>query len=133
MIPDFDERGYLPPGIHIASLDEVEARFGRDAEIRCAQMDSLRWLAELVQRSGAERLIVNGSFVTDVVEPNDVDCAVLLGDDYPQDPDAADELADGLPFIDLQLLEDAEFAILVGEFFATDRDENPKGVIEIPI
>ena len=133
MIPDFDERGYLPPGIHIASLDEVEARFGRDAEIRCAQMDSFRWLVELVQRSGAERLIVNGSFVTDLVEPNDVDCAVLLSDDYPQDPDAADELADGLPFIDLQLLEDAEFAILVGEFFATDRDENPKGVIEVPI
>jgi len=25
MIPPFDEHGYLPPGIHPATLDEVEA------------------------------------------------------------------------------------------------------------
>ena len=23
MIPDFDEHGYLPPGIHLATIDEV--------------------------------------------------------------------------------------------------------------
>lgn len=28
MIPPFDERGNLPPGIHKASWTEVEARFG---------------------------------------------------------------------------------------------------------
>jgi hypothetical protein len=28
MIPPFGEHGYLPPGIHPATVDEVAARFG---------------------------------------------------------------------------------------------------------
>jgi hypothetical protein len=28
VIPPFNEHGYLPPGIHPATLDEVESRFG---------------------------------------------------------------------------------------------------------
>lgn len=72
MIPPFDERGYLPPGIHPATLDEVEARFGRESEVHSVQTESLRWLAELARRSGVQRFVINGSFVTDVLEPNDV-------------------------------------------------------------
>ena len=41
MIPDFDEQGYLPPGVHVASLDEIEARFGRQSEVRQVQMEVL--------------------------------------------------------------------------------------------
>ena len=52
MIPDFDERGYLPPGIHLASLDEIDARFGRQSEVRRVQMESLRWLVALAKRGG---------------------------------------------------------------------------------
>ena len=33
MIPSFENNGYLPPGIHRATLDEVGARFGREAEL----------------------------------------------------------------------------------------------------
>ncbi len=29
MIPRLDDRGYLPPGLHPATLDEIEARFGK--------------------------------------------------------------------------------------------------------
>ena len=77
MIPPFNEHGYLPPGIHRASLDEIEARFGLEPELRRVQMESLRWLVEIAQRAGVERLIVNGSFATDEFEPNDVDCDLL--------------------------------------------------------
>ncbi len=114
-------------------MQEVEARFGQQSEVRRVQMESLRWLVDLVKRAGTRRLIVNGSFVTDLLEPNDVDCVVLTAEDYPRDRGAAEELAEGLPFIDLELVEDAEFAILVDEFFATDRNEFPKGVIEVLI
>jgi hypothetical protein len=131
MIPEFDERGYLPAGVHPATMQELDERFGRQSEVRRAQIESLRWLAALIERAGARRLIVNGSFVTDVLEPNDVDCVVLLAENYPRDAKAAEELVGGLPFIDLELVEDAEFAILVEEFFATDRNEFPKGVIEV--
>jgi len=34
VIPLFAEHGYLPPGIHPATLDEVAARFGYGSELR---------------------------------------------------------------------------------------------------
>jgi hypothetical protein len=42
MIPPFDDLGCLPPGIHSATLAEVEARFGVQSELRRVQMESVR-------------------------------------------------------------------------------------------
>jgi hypothetical protein len=131
VIPELNEIGYLPPGVHLASLDEVAERFGQESKIRRAQMDSIRWLVEIAKKAGALRLITNGSFVTDAFELNDVDCALLLSVDFPRDQNAASELDEGLPFIDLSLAEAKEFVIMVEELYATDLDAIPKGVIEI--
>ena len=133
MIPEFNDVGYLPPGMHLASLDEIAARFGQESEIRQAQMDSVRWLVDMAKKAGVQRLIINGSFVTDVFEPNDVDCALLLSADFPLDPAAAADLNEGLPFIDLHMAEAKEFAILVEQLYASDRDSVLKGVIEVVI
>ncbi len=94
-------------------------------------MDSIRWLVEMAKKAGVQRLIINGSFVTDVFEPNDVDCAMLLSADFPVDPAAAASLSDGLPFVDLLMAEAQEFAILVEQLYATDRNSISKGVIEV--
>ena len=67
MIPPFNEHGYLPPGIHRASLD----------------------------------------------------------------PSADEELRAGLPFLEIQVVEDEGFEFLVQRFFATDRDSVPKGMVEV--
>ncbi len=131
MIPEFNDDRYLPPGVHLASLDEIAARFGRESEIRQAQMDSIRWLVDMAKKAGVQRLILNGSFVTDAVEPNDVDCALLLAADFPLDPAAAADLSEALPFVDLHMAEAKEFAILVEHLYASDRDAVPKGVIEV--
>ena len=64
-------------------------------------------------------------------ELNDVDCALLLSPDFPVDSVAAAELNEGLPFVDLHMVEANEFAILVDKFYATDRDSTPIGVIEV--
>src|SRR5437588_2868820 len=85
MIPDFDDNGYLPAGIHAAGLGEIALRFGHEPELRRVQVDSLRWLVDLAKRVGVQRIIVNGSFVTDKWEPNDVDCALLRAETFPQD------------------------------------------------
>jgi len=37
MIPPFDERGHLPPGIHPATLDEIAERFGGERILRDKQ------------------------------------------------------------------------------------------------
>jgi hypothetical protein len=133
MIPEFDERGYLPPGIHRADLEEVATRFGQTSELRRVQMQSLRWLVDLVTRAGVERLVINGSFVTDVFEPNDVDCVLLIGPGFPRDAAAEAELHDGLPFLDIALVKQGDFDLLVQKFFATDREAIPKGMIEVTL
>jgi hypothetical protein len=131
VIPELNDVGYLPPGVHLASLDEIAARFGQESEIRQAQMDSIRWLVDIAKKAGVQRLIINGSFVTDAFEPNDVDCALLPSADFPHDPAAAADLSNGLPFIDLHMAEAKEFAFLVDQLYASDRDLVAKGVIEV--
>ena len=131
MIPPFVEHGYLPMGVHPSTLDEIEARFGRHTALRRDQMESLRWLVEVAQRVGVTRLVVNGSFTTATPEPNDVDCVLLMGSHFPQDVAAEQELLAGLPFIEIQLVRQARFDMLVENFFATDRQSIPKGMVEV--
>lgn len=131
MLPKFNDLGYLPPGVHRATLAEVEERFGRQSELRRVQMESLRWLVDLALRAGIQRLVINGSFVTDVLEPNDVDCVLLLGAGPPVDPGVEDELFEGLPFLDIQVVDQVAFDWLVTSFFAAGRDCVGKGMVEV--
>ena len=121
----------MPPGVHPGTLDEVEARFGCESELRRVQMESVRWLVDLARRAGAARLIINGSFVTDVLEPNDVDCVLLIGAGFPRDKAAETELLTGVPFLEIDLVNQADFELLVEKFFATDRQSVPKGMVEV--
>jgi hypothetical protein len=131
MIPPFNDDGYLPPGIHPATLEEIAARFGQESELRQVQMDSLRWLIDLARRAGVERLVVNGSFATDKLEPNDVDCVLLIGPGFPHDPAAEAELLAGLPFINMELVEQEAFQQFTERTFATDRNLVSKGMLEV--
>lgn len=131
MIPSFDDSGFLPPGVHPATLAEIEARFGRDSELRRAQMESVRWMVELAVRAGVQRIVLNGSFVTDIMEPNDVDCVLLVGPDFPKDPSAEKDILAGLPFLDVGLVDAEEFDYFVNRFFAFDRVRQSKGMIEV--
>lgn len=131
MIPVCNDDGYLPPGIHRATLEEIAARFGQESELRRAQMESLRWLVGLAWRAGAQRIVVNGSFVTDKLEPNDVDCVFLIGPDFPRDAAAETELLAGLPFINLELVDWEGFQQFTERTFASDRNLVPKGMIEV--
>ena len=107
MIPLFDDNGYLPPGVHPATLDEIKDRFGSESELRRVQMESLNWLVELARRAGVARLVINGSFTTNAFEPNDVDCVLLIEDVFPAT------------------------RLLVEKFFATDRHLVNKGMVEV--
>ena len=131
MIPPFDESGCLPPGIHPATLEEVDDRFGRRSEIRRVQMDSVRWMVDLARRTGVGRIVLNGSFVTDIMEPNHVDCVLLIGQGFPTDPAAEAELQEGLPFLDVALVDEADFDYFVTRIYAFDRTRGEKGMIEV--
>ncbi len=131
MIPELNDEGYLPPGIHSATLEEIAARFGKEPELRRAQMESLRWLVDLAKRVGVQRLIVNGSFVSEKWEPNDIDCVLLRGPLFPVSESADAELWAGLPFIQIVLVGQNEFELYVEKIYATDRHGIAKGMIEV--
>ncbi|SRR6266851_7053707 len=131
MIPPCNDEGYLPPGIYYATLEEIAARFGQESELRQAQMESLRWLVDLAWRAGVQRIVVNGSFVTDKFEPNDVDCVLLIGPDFPHDAAAEVELLGGLPFVNMEMVDLEAFLQFTERTFATDRNLVPKGMVEV--
>jgi hypothetical protein len=58
-------------------------------------------MVDVARRAGVLRHIVNGSSVTAVDEPNDVDCVLLVDDAFPKDEDAEADLLAGFPFLDV--------------------------------
>lgn len=82
-LPEFDENGDLPPGVHRATLTEILERLGRGSLQRCAVADRLRRIYELVTSTGQlGRFVVFGSFVTAKADPNDVDIVALMEDTF---------------------------------------------------
>lgn len=82
MIPDFDERGNLPPGIHTATWDELVARYGITPR-RLAQLAGLKRALDSLRAAGCKRAYIDGSFVADKDDPQDFDASVVaidLGD-----------------------------------------------------
>lgn len=71
-IPSFDENGNLPPGVHWATWDEFKQRFGVTLR-RSRMIEGLKQAMEALKASGCRRIYVNGSFVTDKLNPGDFD------------------------------------------------------------
>jgi hypothetical protein len=91
-IPDFDEHGLLPEGLHDCTLQEVRQRFARfqrsDRRPRLfARLE--QFMAEVKASGIIAFVILDGSFVTADAEPNDID--IVLG--VPVSHDFGSELA----------------------------------------
>lgn len=81
MIPDLDESGLLPPGIHTAEWPEIVARFGGTGHRR-ALLRGLRRALEALHAAGCTTAYVDGSFVTAKASPEDYDlCWSIVGVD----------------------------------------------------
>ena len=81
-LPLLEENGFLPPGIHDASFDDLLDRFGQSPHRNALLQQLGRYLVELRQWPLAQVVLVDGSFVTNAPEPNDVDLVLVLRDDY---------------------------------------------------
>jgi len=82
MIPEFRDDGYLPEGLHLATDAEITFRFGTASTKRRRLILRLRRWIELSRLIRAKRFFVDGSFVADKNEPNDVDAVVWLPEDF---------------------------------------------------
>lgn len=88
VLPEFDIDGDLPPGIHQATIDELERRFSRFfvSDRRIALFARFKQLAALARSSGiVDGVVVGGSFVTSKAEPNDIDVVIVLSNDLDFD------------------------------------------------
>ena len=78
-----------------------------------------------------QKIVLNGSFVTDIIEPNDVDCVLLAPEQEWNDMAVRHELEKGLPFLDITFADALEFEYFVQRFFAEDRRLRSKGMVEV--
>ena len=136
MIPEFDERGYLPPSVHVATLDEVRQRFGNNVR-RNELLSNFNVLLEVIRRVGASRLFLDGSFVTDKEIPGDIDAILVIPDDLnTASPEAGVLYEADIRFsVDLFIVLERNTNWLLRwlEFFGHDRNDEPKGLVEVTL
>jgi hypothetical protein len=132
MLPPFDPHGNLPLGMHECTIEELRVRFGGGSEERVTEISELLQFITAARRAGVRRLLVNGSFVTAKLAPNDVDVVILPGPGYPREGPKleSDELV--WPFLQIIVAaDDTDFEAWATQQFATDRRTRPKGVVEV--
>jgi len=142
-LAEFNAYGDLPEGNHPASLDEVMARFGSGSLQRRAVTSRLREVHRLAVATGhLDRLLLFGSYVSDVNEPNDVDVILVMRNDFRSEDCPAessvlfdharanDELGGSVFWIrpDMLLGEPLEQFLA---FWQTKRDGRRRGIVEI--
>ncbi|HVF41870.1 MAG TPA: hypothetical protein VM936_02600 [Pyrinomonadaceae bacterium] len=142
MIPEFNAHGLLPQGVHPATLDEVQERFGgneRREQLLMGLVEALR----LLRAAACRRVYINGSFVTSKERPNDVDvCWDIEGVDTDAldavffdfaDERAAQKARFGCEFFPAQVPEGVTGRAFL-EFFQIDKQTGePKGIIELEL
>ncbi|MGH9768674.1 MAG: DUF6932 family protein [Blastocatellia bacterium] len=85
-VPEFDNNGDLPEGIHRASIEEVVARFGSVTPRRRDVTATLLEIYQLVKTTGKlDRFVIYGSYLTAKPEPNDVDIFLVMTEEFEVD------------------------------------------------
>lgn len=84
-IPEFDERGNLPAGIHWATLDDVIKRFSSSKSMRRAKLG--KCLVQFISLVNlyAQEIYIDGSYTTSKLAPGDIDLIIVLSIASKQD------------------------------------------------
>jgi hypothetical protein len=137
----FQDNGNLPKGIHIMTIDEFETEFGHNTHRKKLIQGLKIGIAEL-QDCGCVKIYIDGSFVTTKEIPGDFDsCWDDAGVDikklmsiYPSIVDFSDQRKNQKIKYYGEFFPAREKATPYDtyiEFFQSDRDGNPKGIIQI--
>lgn len=131
----------LPPGEHRATWGEIVARFGYTVW-RTELLAGLRAALHSVKGAGCRKVYLDGSFVTAKHRPSDFDaCWETEGVDFDLldpvlltfDRGRATQKEKYLGELFLADSQADEIGTIFREFFQTDRDGNPKGIIVIDL
>jgi len=141
-IPSFNSNGLLPPGLHLATWDEIQTTFGSTGH-RQVLLRLLRIALRELKKCGCGEAYIDGSFVTAKSTPSDYDmCWKAAGvDDSKLDPVLLD-FSKGRKAMKAKYGGDifpAEFqegtsGKLFRDFFQIDKATgSPKGIIQIDL
>jgi hypothetical protein len=85
-LPETLPSGFLPPGVHSATLREILTRFGSENPRRQVLAGRLRELLTLARTTGKLlRAFIWGSFVTDKAFPRNLDVFLLMQQGFDQE------------------------------------------------
>lgn len=142
MIPEFDENGNLPPGIHFCDWSEFKERFGY-TDRRALMIKGMSAAMAELKAAGCRTFYINGSFVTSQPKPRDFDCC------WDRDDVDIDYLRKNAPVLLNFYNSAAQKAKYKGEIypsdqqvdesvtsielFQRDRKQNRKGIIAIDL
>ena len=132
----------LQPGVHLFTLKQIEKKFCFN-EHRKSLFKGLKRTVKNLKSAGVVDIHIDGSFVEDKEFPNDIDGCWLANDSLKTDkidPVLLDFTSGrkkmkkkyGVDFFLANMIESASGKPFV-EFFQTDRDGKPKGIIKIKL
>jgi hypothetical protein len=141
MIPEFDERGNLPPGIHRATWNEIVTSYAtsvRRRELLDGLLDALRSL----KAAGCATAYLDGSLITTKDHPGDFDVCWESSDVVPSrlDPEfldfserrAAQKARYGGEFFPAEWPAQADGTTFL-EYFQRNHLQLPKGIVAIDL
>jgi len=142
VVPSFDERGNLPPGIHSATWDEIVKRYAT-TERRAELLDGLHEPIASLRRAGCARVYLDGSFVSEKELPGDFDaCWEMSGVDAGlldpvlldfSDRRAAQKTRYGGELFPAQAAAEPTGTVFL-DYFQRDRHTgDPKGIIALDL
>jgi uncharacterized protein DUF6932 len=142
MLPDFDRRGNLPPGIHFTDWPTFRQRFAGTSR-RATLLAGLRQALFSLATAGCNLAYIDGSFVTSKPEPGDYDaCWSVEGVDEDRldpvfltfdDGRAAQKARFGGELFPAELPEGISGRTFL-EFFQTDKETGArKGIVAIAL
>jgi hypothetical protein len=151
MLPDFNEEtGYLPPGVHYATLEEIKERFGKTVR-RSRLVVNLDKVVRQLWDAGVQEVFIDGSFCTATPVPNDidgywiyiqgfdrtkVDPVLLQMDIFVADPSTGEavrpmKLRYGVEFFVHPLNRATASGLSYPEFFSRSRDGVDRGYVGV--
>lgn len=137
MLPEFNKYGNLPAGIYKSSISCIENKFGKGSEERISLFKDFHNFIELIApfKANIKHLILDGSFVTSKESPGDIDCIMIINNNFRFIPEIVEELGNSKELYNIHLFvfeeKNTERCSDMLNFFSKDKDLKPKGIIEV--
>lgn len=143
VIPEFDENGNLPPGVHFCEWEEFIERFGTN-DRRLNMIQGLQIAMEQLKEASCRTIYINGSFTTIKPNPGDFDACWdpeevdmnYLRSVAPRLLNRFDKQAQKSRYKGELFRSDepvGDYDLTSFEFFQRDRLKNKKGIIAIDL